>query len=198
MESTWNCSVPYQPVCDVLVRVIFSDAHAGNYIRVSMCDDRLEILGMGRLPNTIALDNMRLPERPRKIRTATIQVAHVRNRVTSEGLASPIDRSQHSVTRVFKEYSKQGVLKLHGTSTNESSGTTQSRRLPPSLPNLVVPKPASFGVAPPSRLPGRRPPRLQRRFTLTLNPQLQRASASFLLRASSPRYTRGAMHHGSR
>lgn len=172
-------------------------AYAGDYIRVSMYDDRLEILSPGRLPNTVTLDNMRetrYSRNPRIARTlvefgwvrelnegvkriytemqklllndpvfsepdgtkvqltlensivarplrqrdaledrisrevldglgeyelAAVRAAYARGRVTPRELASLIDRSQRSATRVLKGLSKRGVLEWHGTSTND-------------------------------------------------------------------------------
>ena len=172
-------------------------AYAGDYIRVSMYDDRLEILSPGRLPNTVTLDNMRetrYSRNPRIARTlvefgwvrelnegvkriytemqrlllndpvfsepdgtkvqltlennivartlrqrdaledrisrevlsglgeyeiVAVQAAYARGRVTPRELASLIDRSQRSATRVLKGLSNRGVLEWHGTSTND-------------------------------------------------------------------------------
>lgn len=139
---------------------------------------------------------MRLPERPRKICAAAIQVTHVRNRVTPRGSPSQSTGADTPPRACSRNTRSKEFLNCGGLRPTIPA-VPQSRRLSPSLPNLVVPKPASFGVAPPSRLLGGRPPRLQRRFTLTLNLQLQRASASFLFRASSPRYTRGRCAMGA-
>lgn len=79
-------------------------AYAGDYIRVSMYDDRIarEVL--------IGLNEYEL---------AAVQAAYARGRVTPRELVSLIGRSQRSATRVLKGLLKQGIMEWHGTSTND-------------------------------------------------------------------------------
>lgn len=171
--------------------------YAGDYIRVSMYDDRLEILSPGRLPNTVTLDNMRETRYSRNPRIAralvefgwvrelnegvkriytemqsmllndptfsepggtkvqltlennvltrtlrqrdalegkisqdvldglgeyelvAVQAAYARGRITPRELSEHIGRSQRSASRVLKGLTEQGVMKWHGTSSND-------------------------------------------------------------------------------
>ncbi len=61
-------------------------AYAGDYIRVSMYDDRLEILSPGRLPNTVTLDNMRETRYSRNPRIARTLVEFGWVRELNEGV----------------------------------------------------------------------------------------------------------------
>ncbi len=61
-------------------------AYAGDYIRVSMYDDRLEILSPGRLPNTVTLDNMRETRYSRNPRVARTLVEFGWVRELNEGV----------------------------------------------------------------------------------------------------------------
>lgn len=61
-------------------------AHKGDYIRVSMYDDRLEILSPGRLPNTVTLDNMRETRYSRNPRIARTLVEFGWVRELNEGV----------------------------------------------------------------------------------------------------------------
>lgn len=60
--------------------------YAGDYIRVSMYDDRLEILSPGRLPNTVTLDNMRETRYSRNPRIARTLVEFGWVRELNEGV----------------------------------------------------------------------------------------------------------------
>lgn len=61
-------------------------AYAGDYIRVSMYDDRLEILSPGKLPNTVTLDNMRETRYSRNPRIARTLVEFGWVRELNEGV----------------------------------------------------------------------------------------------------------------
>ena len=61
-------------------------AYAGDYIRISMYDDRLEILSPGRLPNTVTLDNMRETRYSRNPRIARTLVEFGWVRELNEGV----------------------------------------------------------------------------------------------------------------
>ena len=50
-------------------------SYAGEHIRISMYDDRLEILSPGKLPNTVTLENMRTTRYARNPRIAKTLVA---------------------------------------------------------------------------------------------------------------------------
>lgn len=61
-------------------------AYAGDYIRISMYDDHLEILSPGRLPNTVTLDNMRETRYSRNPRIARTLVEFGWVRELNEGV----------------------------------------------------------------------------------------------------------------
>lgn len=61
-------------------------AYAGDYIRISMYDDRLEIVSPGRLPNTVTLDNMRETRYSRNPRIARTLVEFGWVRELNEGV----------------------------------------------------------------------------------------------------------------
>ncbi|MCH3967837.1 MAG: putative DNA binding domain-containing protein [Atopobiaceae bacterium] len=61
-------------------------AFRGDYIRVSMYDDRLEILSPGKLPNTVTLDNMRTTRYSRNPRIARTLVEFGWVRELNEGV----------------------------------------------------------------------------------------------------------------
>lgn len=61
-------------------------AYAGDYIRVSMYDDRLEIVSPGKLPNTVTLDNMRETRYSRNPRIARTLVEFGWVRELNEGV----------------------------------------------------------------------------------------------------------------
>lgn len=61
-------------------------AYAGDYIRISMYDDRLEILSPGRLPNVVTLDNMRVTRYSRNPRIARTLVEFGWVRELNEGV----------------------------------------------------------------------------------------------------------------
>ena len=61
-------------------------AYAGDYIRISMYDDRLEILSPGKLPNTVTLDNMRETRYSRNPRIARTLVEFGWVRELNEGV----------------------------------------------------------------------------------------------------------------
>lgn len=71
----------------VVNAVIHRDyAFAGDYIRVSMYDDRLEIVSPGRLPNIVTLDNMRTTRYARNPRIARALVEFGWARELNEGV----------------------------------------------------------------------------------------------------------------
>lgn len=61
-------------------------AYSGDYIRVSMYDDRLEILSPGKLPNIVTLDNMRTTRYARNPRIARTLVEFGWARELNEGV----------------------------------------------------------------------------------------------------------------
>lgn len=83
--------------------------YAGDYIRVSMYDDRLEILSPGRLPNTVTLDNMRETRYSRNPRIARTLVEFGWVRELNEG-----------VKRIYTEMQK---LLLNDPVFSEPDGT---------------------------------------------------------------------------
>lgn len=84
-------------------------AYAGDYIRVSMYDDRLEILSPGRLPNTVTLDNMRETRYSRNPRIARTLVEFGWVRELNEG-----------VKRIYTEMQR---LLLNDPTFNEPDGS---------------------------------------------------------------------------
>lgn len=96
----------------VVNAVIHRDyAFAGDYISVSMHDDRLEIISPGRLPNTVTLDNMRTTRYARNPRIARALVEFGWARELNEG----VQRIYNEMQEMFlKEpiYSEPGGSKV--------------------------------------------------------------------------------------
>lgn len=96
----------------VVNAVIHRDyAFAGDYIRVSMYDDRLEIISPGRLPNIVTLDNMRTTRYARNPRIARALVEFGWARELNEG----VQRIYNEMQEMFlKEpiYSEPGGSKV--------------------------------------------------------------------------------------
>ncbi len=84
-------------------------AYAGDYVRVSMYDDRLEIMSPGRLPNTVTLDNMRETRYSRNPRIARTLVEFGWVRELNEG-----------VKRIYTEMQK---LLLNDPTFSEPGGS---------------------------------------------------------------------------
>lgn len=95
-------------------------AYAGDYIRVSMYDDRLEIASPGRLPNTVTLDNMRETRYSRNPRIARTLVEFGWVRELNEG-----------VKRIYTEMQK---MLLNDPTFSEPGGV----RVQLSLENNIV------------------------------------------------------------
>lgn len=85
---------------------------AGDYIRVSMYDDRLEILSPGRLPNTVTLDNMRRTRYSRNPRIARTLVEFGWVRELNEGVERIYTEMQEMLLNdpVFAEPDRTKVL----------------------------------------------------------------------------------------
>ncbi len=85
---------------------------AGDYIRVSMYDDRLEILSPGRLPNTVTLNNMRSTRYSRNPRIARTLVEFGWVRELNEGVERIYTEMQEMLLNdpVFAEPDRTKVL----------------------------------------------------------------------------------------
>lgn len=86
-------------------------AFTGDYIRISMYDDRLEILSPGKLPNTVTLDNMRETRYSRNPRIARTLVEFGWVRELNEGVKRIYTEMQSMLLNdpVFSEPDDSGV-----------------------------------------------------------------------------------------
>lgn len=107
--------------------------YAGEHIRISMYDDRLEILSPGKLPNTVTLENMRTTRYARNPRIAKTLVAFRWVREMNEGVQRIFTEMETALLHdpIFSEPNGQYVkLTLENSSTSRilrSQDTLQSR-----------------------------------------------------------------------
>lgn len=108
-------------------------SYAGEHIRISMYDDRLEVLSPGRLPNTVTLDNMRTTRYARNPRIAKTLVAFGWVREMNEGVQRIYNEMQAAFLHdpIYSEPNGQYVkLTLENSSTSRvlrSQDTLESR-----------------------------------------------------------------------
>ncbi|KAB7789034.1 ATP-binding protein [Bifidobacterium leontopitheci] len=109
-------------------------ANAGEHIRISMYDDRLEILSPGKLPNTVTLENMRTTRYARNPRIAKTLVAFGWVREMNEGVQRIYSEMQKAFLHdpVYSEPNGQYV-KL----TLENSSTSRVLRTQDTLENRI-------------------------------------------------------------
>lgn len=96
-------------------------ANAGEHIRISMYDDRLEILSPGKLPNTVTLENMRTTRYARNPRIAKTLVTFGWVREMNEGVQRIYNEMQKAFLHepVYSEPNGQSVkLTLENSSTS--------------------------------------------------------------------------------
>ena len=109
-------------------------SNTGEHIRISMYDDRLEILSPGRLPNTVTLENMRTTRYARNPRIAKTLVAFGWVREMNEGVQRIYSEMQKAFLHdpVYSEPNGQYV-KL----TLENSSTSRVLRAQDTLENRI-------------------------------------------------------------
>lgn len=96
-------------------------SYAGEHIRISMYDDRLEILSPGKLPNTVTLENMRTTRYARNPRIAKTLVAFGWVREMNEGVQRIYNEMQAAFLHdpIYSEPDGQYVkLTLENSSTS--------------------------------------------------------------------------------
>ena len=96
-------------------------SYAGEHIRISMYDDRLEILSPGKLPNTVTLENMRTTRYARNPRIAKTLVAFGWVREMNEGVQRIYNEMQAAFLHapIYSEPNGQYVkLTLENSSTS--------------------------------------------------------------------------------
>ena len=122
-------------------------AMTGNYIRVTMYDDRLEILSPGKLPNLVTVDNIQETRFSRNPQIARVLTEFGLVRELNEGvkriyadmkeqnLDSPIYKeNDHSVTRILKNNIEERTVKTKSSggtkttdqTTNQTNQTNQT------------------------------------------------------------------------
>ena len=108
-------------------------SYAGEHIRISMYDDRLEILSPGKLPNTVTLENMRTTRYARNSRIARTLIAFGWVREMNEGVQRIYSEMQAAFLHapVYSEPDGQYVkLMLENSSTSRvlrSQDTLENR-----------------------------------------------------------------------
>lgn len=109
-------------------------SYAGEHIRISMYDDRMEILSPGKLPNTITLENMRTTRYARNPRIAKTLVAFGWVREMNEGVQRIYNEMQAAFLHdpIYSEPKGQYV-KL----TLENSSTSRVLRSQDTLENQI-------------------------------------------------------------
>ena len=112
----------------------------GNYIRVTMYDDRLEILSPGKLPNLVTVDNIQETRFSRNPQIARVLTEFGLVRELNEGvkriyadmkeqnLDSPIyTENDHSVTLILKNNIEERTVKAYrsvGAKTTDQTNQT--------------------------------------------------------------------------
>ena len=112
----------------------------GNYIRVTMYDDRLEILSPGKLPNLVTVDNIqetRFSRNPQIARVLTEfglvrelneDVKRIYADMKEQNLDSPIyTENDHSVTLILKNNIEERTVKAYrsvGAKTTDQTDQT--------------------------------------------------------------------------
>lgn len=109
-------------------------SYAGEHIRISMYDDRLEILSPGKLPNTVTLNNMRTTRYARNPRIAKTLVAFRWVREMNEGVQRIFTEMETALLHdpIYSEPNGQYV-KL----TLENSSTSRILRSQDTLHNQI-------------------------------------------------------------